>query len=100
MKPLAFRPDIHPGRVAASTKPTMRDVVEYRPTVVGLQQRLLALLVDGPRSMDQLIAEIYGGVREPDNAVHIISSSISEVSRKLKDGWRIERERRYVLVKR
>ena len=77
----------------------MQEVVPYRPNVVGIEQRVLEALIEGPHTVAELIESVFAGAREPDAAKQAIWNAIKKLNRrKLKDGWVIER--RYVLVKR
>jgi len=88
MEPTSFRSSIHPGRVA-SLRPNIGDVLAE--PAWGMQRFILRELIDGPRSIAQLLARIYDdGKDEPEYPERCIRVQVSRLKKKLRPGWLIE----------
>ena len=87
---LAFQSGLHPGRVA-SWRPSIEAVLAE--PACGMQRFILRELIDGPRSVSQLVARIYNdGEDEPDSAVRCVQVAICHLRKKLLPGWQIVSE--------
>src|SRR3990167_2248958 len=87
---LAFHSDLHPGRVA-SWRPSIDEVLAE--PACGMQRFILRELIDGPRSIYQLVDLIYrDGGEEPANPARVIHVMKCRLNKKLCPGWRITSE--------
>ena len=88
MRPTAFlSSDIHPGRVS-SWRPGVGDVLAE--PVSGMKHFILRELIDGPRSIYQLVERIYDdGESEPADPIRCVHVAICLLNKKLQPGWRI-----------
>ena len=93
--PLAFRSDVHPGRVASRT---VRDVVPLAYNAAPLQESIVRRLLQGPAIVTELVEAAYGCA--PARPEASIRKAVHLLRRRLFPGWHIEVESRYVLVKR
>ena len=91
MRPASFvSSSLHPGRVA-SWRPNISDVLAE--PAWGMQRFILRELIDGPRSISQLVARVYNdGEDEPENPERCIHVTICKLKKKLCPGWRIVSE--------
>ena len=87
---LAFQSSLHPGRIA-SWRPSIEAVLAE--PACGMQRFILRELIDGPRSVTQLVASIYNyGEDEPANAARVVHVMKCRLNKKLRPGWRIDSE--------
>ena len=90
MGPTSFMSSsIHPGRVAATLRPNITDVLAE--PAWGMQRFILRELIGGPRSIGQLVSRIYNhGEDEPENPEKCIHVTVCKLNKKLCPGWRIK----------
>ena len=90
MQPTSFRSSIHPGRVA-SLRPSINDVLAE--PAWGMQRFILRELIDGPRSIAELLARVYDdGETEPEHPERCIRVQVCKLKKKLRPGWQIVSE--------
>jgi len=107
MDPAAFRRDLHPGRVAASVKPTLSDVFGRRAS--ALEGALVRTLLEGAATVDRIVELVWVN-RQPENGAKRVHGLVSSARKKLRREWHILSEtdlssddnsqRRYRLVRR